>query len=47
MRELKDAINTLWDCIVNIPRLLLAVMLKDCINLGSMTNKIKPFFSSY
>ena len=43
MKELKEAIKTLWNYITNIPRSPLRNMLMDCMGLGTMANQIKSF----
>ena len=43
MKELKEAIKTLWNYITNILRSPLGNMLLDCLNLGTMANQIKSF----
>ena len=43
MKELKEAIKTLWKYIANIRRSPLRNMLMDCIGLGTMANQIKSF----
>ena len=43
MKELKEAIKTLWNYITNILRSLLRNMLMDCMDLGTMANQIKSF----
>ena len=43
MKELKEAIKTLWSYITNIPQSPLRNMLVDCLDLGTMANQIKSF----